>query len=252
MKKIDNFEELTKSELLDLIERYDDYVVTYFEEHTEGIPVCMAEYYNNEYQITLKKGDLVEFGYFVDDIDLQDWLDNTEQKLFKVKEVDEESGIFWIEDCEFGILLNGDWERVLEQKQLNGYILDKYKKEFESEYIIDDLMKICDKEDLKELVVRTFRENIDLEELRDMFDDLTDEEFIKLLNEELEFCFEDIKDYNNRVDLESRDLEGELAYYEGIVEEYEVKGRGDKKTYIFARNKITEIENLMLEEDEDY
>lgn len=45
------FRELTKKELLDLISSYNNYVMSYFEEHDMGqSPVSIYEYYDNEYQ----------------------------------------------------------------------------------------------------------------------------------------------------------------------------------------------------------
>lgn len=45
-----NFEDLSKKELIDLIVAYNDYVIEYFEEHKEGTPVCVSEFFDNEYQ----------------------------------------------------------------------------------------------------------------------------------------------------------------------------------------------------------
>lgn len=45
-----NFEDLSKKELIDLIVAYNDYVIEYFEEHEEGNPVCVSEFFDNEYQ----------------------------------------------------------------------------------------------------------------------------------------------------------------------------------------------------------
>ena len=45
------FRKLTKKELLDLIFSYNNYVMSYFEEHDMGqSPVSIYEYYDNEYQ----------------------------------------------------------------------------------------------------------------------------------------------------------------------------------------------------------
>lgn len=44
-------EKLNKETLLDLIYDYDRYIIEFYEEHDTGMtPVCVEEYYNNEYQ----------------------------------------------------------------------------------------------------------------------------------------------------------------------------------------------------------
>lgn len=45
-------EDLDKEELLKFIKEYDNYVVTFYEEHDLGdIPVCIYEFYYNDYQM---------------------------------------------------------------------------------------------------------------------------------------------------------------------------------------------------------
>jgi hypothetical protein len=47
-----NLEDLSKEELQDLLAKYSDYVMNYEEEHElGGSPVCIYEYYDNEYQL---------------------------------------------------------------------------------------------------------------------------------------------------------------------------------------------------------
>lgn len=44
-------EDLSKEELLEFIKEYNNYVVDFYEEHDLGdIPVCVSEFYYNEYQ----------------------------------------------------------------------------------------------------------------------------------------------------------------------------------------------------------
>ncbi len=49
-----DFNELEKQELLDIIWAYDDYIINYMEEHGAckdgNCPVCLLEFVNNEYQ----------------------------------------------------------------------------------------------------------------------------------------------------------------------------------------------------------
>ena len=52
-------ENLSKNELLRLIILYDKYVIEFFDDevHEGMIPVCIEEFYNNEYQEIYKIGD---------------------------------------------------------------------------------------------------------------------------------------------------------------------------------------------------
>ena len=48
------YSDLTKEQLLDLMKCYDRYIIEWFDDHDEGCPVCLSEFYNNEYQIILE------------------------------------------------------------------------------------------------------------------------------------------------------------------------------------------------------
>ena len=44
--------ELDKETLIDFICQYNDYVQNFYDEHDEGsYPCCIAEFYDNEYQL---------------------------------------------------------------------------------------------------------------------------------------------------------------------------------------------------------
>lgn len=44
-------EELSKEDLLKLLMAYSDYIISFYEEHDYGsFPVCIYEFYDNEYQ----------------------------------------------------------------------------------------------------------------------------------------------------------------------------------------------------------
>ena len=46
----DLVEELTTENLIDVLEEYNNYVQTFYEEHDAGsYPVSLMEYYNNDY-----------------------------------------------------------------------------------------------------------------------------------------------------------------------------------------------------------
>lgn len=44
-------EDLSREELLDLIDAYSNYVVTFYEDRDDGYPVSVYEYYENDYDI---------------------------------------------------------------------------------------------------------------------------------------------------------------------------------------------------------
>lgn len=51
----DIIKELNKKELLDLLKSYDLYIQEFYEYHDNSqTPVCIAEYYNNDYQEMLE------------------------------------------------------------------------------------------------------------------------------------------------------------------------------------------------------
>lgn len=46
-------ESLSKEELLEFINDYDAYIQEWYEYHDEGCPVCVREFYDNEWQFEL-------------------------------------------------------------------------------------------------------------------------------------------------------------------------------------------------------
>ncbi len=51
MGKIKRLKKFTKKELIDLIVAYDNYIFNFFDEEAyDKIPVCLEEFYDNEYQ----------------------------------------------------------------------------------------------------------------------------------------------------------------------------------------------------------
>ena len=135
--------DLSKSELLKLINLYNDYVQEFFDDevHEGMIPVCIEEFYNNEYQ---------EFYNDSEDTDT------------------------------------------------NYYLRNKFFQEFNMERLADELMDLCNQEELNKFIIQKFRENIDLKEYRTIFDDLNDEDFIDFM-EYLGFDYT-IEEYNKLLD----------------------------------------------------
>lgn len=48
INRLNELKNLDKLEIIEKIEAYDDYVMSYPEEHNEGYPVCFLEWYENE------------------------------------------------------------------------------------------------------------------------------------------------------------------------------------------------------------
>ena len=121
--------ELSKSELLRLMQEYNEYVMNY-EENSEGYPVCLEEFYDNEYQYILYVGDKIRF----DDVtflneDLHKWLLDNKAINYTVVEVDNEEEVFYIETvkkvnncyikvrCPYSISLYESYRRILNNEK---------------------------------------------------------------------------------------------------------------------------------------
>jgi hypothetical protein len=66
------------------------------------------------------------------------------------------------------------------------------------------------------------------------------------MNDYMGFDMENLEDYDN----EDKDYSEEIDYYNDIINDYEIKGRGDKKTYQWALQKLAEIKSKIAD-DED-
>lgn len=195
---------LSKNELLRLLRAYDKYIKEYFDDeaHEGMIPICLEEFYNNEYGMYLEVGDIVYFGNFVEDEDLNEWLDNRYENgnftEFTINQIEDDK--FYIDDCPYGIMLSEDWKRTIEidttdeVDETNYYLRNKFNQVFISDRVIDDIMDLCNQKKLNDYMIKHFRENVDLEEYREIFDDLDDEQFENIL-EDLGFYYS-IEDYN--------------------------------------------------------
>ncbi len=108
-------ERLSKKELIRFIVQYDKYVQEFFETHEDGmIPVCAEEFFDNDYQYIVCVGDYIKI-VDKEDEDLWEWRKKQTRNIFEVREVDEESQLFWLKGCEYAIPIDsGDWERITE------------------------------------------------------------------------------------------------------------------------------------------
>lgn len=133
-------EDLSKNELLRLIRLYDKYVIEFFDDevHEGMIPVCIEEFYNNEYQ-----------------------------------EIN---------------------DNYCDDEETNRYLRNKFIQEFNVERAINNIMDLCNQKELNNFMIKEFRENIDFKEFREIFNDLSDDEFVDFM-EYLGFYYT-IEEYN--------------------------------------------------------
>ena len=140
-------------------------------------------------------------------------------------------------------------ECKFEKFKRQAYLKECLTNSFDEKAIIKDLMNLIDNNILMNYIKETLTD-LSLDELReDIFKDLSDDDFV-LYMQDLGYNIKNMDDYNKLLDLEGRDLEQELYYYQDIVYDYEVKRRRDLEEYVFALNKITEIKGLMAELEE--
>ena len=116
---MERFEDLSKEELLRIMRAYDKYIIEFFDDevHEGMIPVCIEEFYDNEYNYYLEVGDIICFGRFVDDEDLNEWLlkqsKENDIRSFEVTEIEDDR--FYIKNCPYGILIDENW--ILKEKK---------------------------------------------------------------------------------------------------------------------------------------
>lgn len=82
-------------------------------------------------------------------------------------------------------------------EEISNYLKRKFVDEFNLDYLIFDIMKMCDQKKLKEYIIKTFKENVDFEEYRSIFKELTEEQFENTMKE-LGFDYT----YNRRCEME--------------------------------------------------
>lgn len=82
-------------------------------------------------------------------------------------------------------------------EEISNYLKRKFVDEFNLDYLIFDIMKMCDQKKLKEYIIKTFKENVDFEEYRSIFKELTEEQFENTMKE-LGFDYT----YNRRREME--------------------------------------------------
>lgn len=128
-------------------------------------------------------------------------------------------------------------------KEISNYLKRKFVDEFNLDYLIFDIMKMCDQKKLKEYIIKTFKENIDFEEYHSIFKELTEEQFEDIMKE-LGFDYtynrrcemEDImyKIYNNLFDSKKELNINNVEIYTNLENELSIRYQKDKTTYVIT------------------
>lgn len=128
-------------------------------------------------------------------------------------------------------------------EEISNYLKRKFVDEFNLDYLIFDIMKMCDQKKLKEYIIKTFKENVDFEEYRSIFKELTEEQFENTMKE-LGFDYtynkkcemEDImyKIYNNLFDSKKELNINNVEIYTNLENELSIRYQKDKTTYVIT------------------
>ena len=128
-------------------------------------------------------------------------------------------------------------------EEISNYLKRKFVDEFNLDYLIFDIMKMCDQKKLKEYIIKTFKENVDFEEYRSIFKELTEEQFENTMKE-LGFDYtynrrcemEDImyKIYNNLFDSKKELNINNVEIYANLENELSIRYQKDKTTYVIT------------------
>lgn len=128
-------------------------------------------------------------------------------------------------------------------EEISNYLKRKFVDEFNLDYLIFDIMKMCNQKKLKEYIIKTFKENVDFEEYRSIFKELTEEQFENTMKE-LGFDYtynrkcemEDImyKIYNNLFDSKKELNIDNVEIYTNLENELSIRYQKDKTTYVIT------------------
>ena len=130
--------ELSKGELEKVVKAYNDYVMEYFEEHNEGCPVSIYEFYDNEYQ---EEYDTTE------NTDNLSWL---RQKFYQE---------FDLERCASDIM------DLVDEQKLQDYIFEQFKNSFMYGELFDLFKDELNEEELESLLEDIGFDYVNLDEL---------------------------------------------------------------------------------------
>jgi len=130
---------LNKNELVKVVKAYNDYIMEYFEEHEEGCPCSIYEFYDNEYQ---------EF-YVSNEVETNNlsWL---RQKFYEH---------FNLERCASDIM------DMVDEQDLQNYICEQFGDSFMYGELFDIFKDELSEEDLQGFLEDLGFEYINLDEL---------------------------------------------------------------------------------------
>lgn len=128
-------------------------------------------------------------------------------------------------------------------EEISNYLKRKFVDEFNLDYLIFDIMKMCDQKKLKEYIIKTFKENVDFEEYRSIFKELTEEQFENTMKElgfdytynrkcEMEDIMYEI--YNNLFDSKKELNIDNVEIYTNLENELSIRYQKDKTTYVIT------------------
>ena len=128
-------------------------------------------------------------------------------------------------------------------EEISNYLKRKFVDEFNLDYLIFDVMKMCDQKKLKEYIIKTFKENVDFEEYRSIFKELTEEQFENPMKElgfdytynrkcEMEYIM--YKIYNNLFDSKKELNINNVEIYTNLENELSIRYQKDKTTYVIT------------------
>lgn len=131
--------DLSKNELIKVVKAYNNYVMEYFEEHNEGYPVSIYEFYDNEYQELYQINNT--------DTDNLSWL---RQKFYQE---------FNLEMCVSDIM------DLVDEKDLQDYIFEQFRNNFMYGELFELFRDELNEEELESLLEDMGYDYVNLDEL---------------------------------------------------------------------------------------
>ena len=132
---------LSKNELVKVMKAYNDYVMEYFEEHEEGCPCSIYEFYDNEYQ-----------EFYNTEVSTDNNLFILRQKFYQE---------FNVERCVSDIM------DLVDEKDLKAYMIEEFGDSFMYGELFDLFKDEMGKEDLQGLLEEMGFTYVDLDELNE-------------------------------------------------------------------------------------
>ena len=132
---------LNKNELTKVVKAYNNYVMEYFEEHNEGCPCSIYEFYDNEYQ-----------ELYITETNTDDYLSILRQKFYQE---------FNLERCASDIM------DLVDEKDLKAYLIEEFGDSFMYGELFDLFKDELAEEDLQGLLEEMGFTYVNLNELNE-------------------------------------------------------------------------------------